>query len=136
MKTPLPNPPDVRGGFIREVFRLETVRLETTRPLMKEAVNTNLSLARGAHEIFRRGLRSPVQTNKCRKESVHMAKWKKDESFRRAVGRALAKEGGDIAKSVGKELLSIATLGFYTPRRRASQVTIRYPDGRIVRIRR
>jgi hypothetical protein len=33
-----------------------------------------------------------------------MAKWRKKES----LGKALAREGGNIAKGVGKELLSIA----------------------------
>ena len=42
-----------------------------------------------------------------------MAKWRKRES----LGRALAREGGSIAKGVGKELLSIATLGLFSPRR-------------------
>jgi hypothetical protein len=43
-----------------------------------------------------------------------MAKWRKNES----LGRALAREGKSIAKGVGKELLSIATLGFYKPKKR------------------
>jgi hypothetical protein len=42
-----------------------------------------------------------------------MAKWKKNESLK----NALAREGKSIAKSVGKELLSIATLGLYKPKR-------------------
>lgn len=42
-----------------------------------------------------------------------MAKWRKRES----LGRALAREGGSIAKGVGKELFSIATLGLFSPRR-------------------
>ena len=41
-----------------------------------------------------------------------MAKWKKNES----LPRALAREGRGIAKSVVKELFSIATLGLYKPR--------------------
>jgi hypothetical protein len=48
------------------------------------------------------------------KGELKMAKWKKNES----LGRALAREGKSIAKGVGKELLSIATLGFYKPKRR------------------
>jgi hypothetical protein len=43
-----------------------------------------------------------------------MAKWRKNESLR----RALAREGKGIAKGVAKELLSIATLGLYRPRKR------------------
>lgn len=43
-----------------------------------------------------------------------MAKWRKRESLARALGR----EGASIAKGVGKELLSIATLGLYKPRKR------------------
>ena len=46
-----------------------------------------------------------------------MAKWKKKDSFPKAVGRSLAHEGKGIAKGVAKELLSIATLGLYKPRR-------------------
>jgi hypothetical protein len=42
-----------------------------------------------------------------------MAKWRKNESLSRAVVR----EGRGIAKSVVKELFSIATLGLYKPRR-------------------
>ncbi len=42
-----------------------------------------------------------------------MAKWKKRES----LGRALAREGGSVAKGVGKELLSIATLGLFRTKR-------------------
>ena len=38
-----------------------------------------------------------------------MAQWRKNESLR----RALAREGRSVAKGVGRELLSIATLGFY-----------------------
>jgi hypothetical protein len=48
-----------------------------------------------------------------------MAKWKKNES----LGRALGREAGSIAKGVGKELLSIATLGLFRP----SRNTFRYP---------
>ena len=40
-----------------------------------------------------------------------MAKWRKNESLK----KALAREGKTIAKGVGKELLSIATLGLYKP---------------------
>jgi len=43
-----------------------------------------------------------------------MAKWRKNES----LSRALRREGAGIAKGVGKGLLSIATLGFYKPRRK------------------
>ena len=42
-----------------------------------------------------------------------MAKWRKNESLK----KALAREGKAIAKGVGKELLSIATLGLYKPKR-------------------
>jgi hypothetical protein len=42
-----------------------------------------------------------------------MAKWRKYESMPKAVAR----EGHSIAKGVVKELLSIATLGFYKPKR-------------------
>ena len=42
-----------------------------------------------------------------------MAKWRKRES----LGHAMAREGKSIAKGVGKELLSIATLGLYKPKR-------------------
>jgi hypothetical protein len=42
-----------------------------------------------------------------------MATWRKGESFSRALGR----EGRDILKNVGMELLSIATLGFFKPQR-------------------
>jgi len=42
-----------------------------------------------------------------------MAKWRKNESLARALGR----EGNGIAKGVAKELLSIATLGLYRPSR-------------------
>jgi len=61
-----------------------------------------------------------------------MATWRKNESF----GHALGREGKSIAKGVGKELLSIATLGFYKPRRSASEIIIKYPDGKVVRIKR
>ena len=47
-----------------------------------------------------------------------MATWRKRES----LSRALAREGRGIAKSVAKEILSIATLGLYKPRRRWSKV--------------
>ena len=43
-----------------------------------------------------------------------MAKWRKRES----LGHALAREGKSIAKGVGRELLSIATLGLYMPRKK------------------
>ena len=36
-----------------------------------------------------------------------MAKWRKNEK----LGRALGREAGSIARGVGRELLSIATLG-------------------------
>jgi len=42
-----------------------------------------------------------------------MAKWRNHESMSKAVAR----EGRSIAKGVVKELLSIATLGFYKPKR-------------------
>jgi hypothetical protein len=41
-----------------------------------------------------------------------MARWRKNES----LGKALGREGKSIAKGVGKGLLSIATLGLYKPR--------------------
>ena len=43
-----------------------------------------------------------------------MAKWRRNESF----GKALGREGRGIAKGVVKELLSIATLGLYKPKKR------------------
>jgi hypothetical protein len=43
-----------------------------------------------------------------------MAKWRKNDSLK----KALAREGKSIVRGVGKELLSIATLGFYNPKRR------------------
>ena len=48
-----------------------------------------------------------------------MARWRKRESLQRALSR----EAGGVAKSVGKELLSIATLGLFRP----SRGTFRYP---------
>ena len=42
-----------------------------------------------------------------------MAKWRKKE----LVGHTLAREGRGIAKGVVKELLSIATLGLYNPKK-------------------
>lgn len=61
-----------------------------------------------------------------------MAKWKKRES----LGKALGREAGGVAKSVGSELLSIATLGLFKPRKSAQEITIRYPNGKVVKIRR
>jgi hypothetical protein len=46
-----------------------------------------------------------------------MARWRKSESMR----RALAREAGSISKGVGKELLSIATLGLFRPNRSGSR---------------
>jgi hypothetical protein len=46
-----------------------------------------------------------------------MAKWRKRES----LGRAVAREGGRIAKGVGKELFSIATLGLFSPGRQRNK---------------
>ena len=43
-----------------------------------------------------------------------MAKWRKRES----LSHALSRECKGIAKGVVKELLSIATLGLYRPRKR------------------
>lgn len=60
-----------------------------------------------------------------------MAKWKKNESIEKALGR----EAGGIAKSVGSELLSIATLGLFKPRKSAQEITIKYPNGKVVKIR-
>jgi hypothetical protein len=42
-----------------------------------------------------------------------MAKWREHESMSKAVAR----EGRGIAKGVVKELLSIATLGLFKPKR-------------------
>ena len=42
-----------------------------------------------------------------------MAKWRKKEP----LGHALAREGRSIAKGVGRELLSIATLGLFKPKK-------------------
>jgi hypothetical protein len=42
-----------------------------------------------------------------------MAKWRKKES----LGHALAREGRSIVKGVGTELLSIATLGLFRPKK-------------------
>ena len=42
-----------------------------------------------------------------------MAKWRNKES----LGHALAHEGRSIVKGVGKELLSIATLGLFRPKK-------------------
>ena len=42
-----------------------------------------------------------------------MAKWGKKES----LGHALGREGRSIAKGVVKELLSIATLGLFRPKK-------------------
>jgi len=47
-----------------------------------------------------------------------MATWRKGES----ISRALAREGGQILKGVGKGLLSVATLGIYKPRRSARRI--------------
>ena len=44
---------------------------------------------------------------------TNMAKWRKHESMSKAVAR----EGRGIVKGVVKELLSIATLGLYKPKR-------------------
>jgi hypothetical protein len=51
---------------------------------------------------------------------MKMAKYRKRDSFPKAVGRALAHEGKGIAKGVASELLSIATLGLFRPKRRGS----------------
>ena len=55
-----------------------------------------------------------------------MAKWKKNES----LGKALSREAGSIAKGVGKELLSIATLGLFRPNRSGQSGTFRYPKNK------
>jgi len=47
-----------------------------------------------------------------------MAKWRKNESMK----KALAREGKTIAKGVGKELLSVFTLGLYKPPRRTDVI--------------
>jgi len=52
-----------------------------------------------------------------------MAKWKKNESLARAVGR----EAGSIVNGVAKELLSIATLGLLRPARGQQKFKFRYP---------
>lgn len=61
-----------------------------------------------------------------------MAKWRKRESLAHVLGH----EGGAIAKGLGKELLSIATLGVYRPKKHGQEITIKYPDGRVVKVRR
>ena len=63
-----------------------------------------------------------------------MARWYKDES----MTRAMAREGGEILQSVGKELMSLATLGFYRPvrRRRGRVIEIRYPNGKVIKYQR
>jgi hypothetical protein len=43
-----------------------------------------------------------------------MAKWRRR---RQTLGKALAREGKGIAKGVAKELLLIATLCFYRPKK-------------------
>ena len=43
-----------------------------------------------------------------------MARWRKRES----MGKTIAREGKGIVKAVGKELLSIATLGLFNPKKR------------------
>ena len=52
-----------------------------------------------------------------------MTKWRKKNSFGKAAGHKLAREGRDIAAGVAKELFSIATLGLYKPPRRGSKKT-------------
>jgi hypothetical protein len=42
-----------------------------------------------------------------------MAKWRRNESLAKALGR----EGRGIAKGVVRELLSIGTLGIYSPQK-------------------
>ena len=42
-----------------------------------------------------------------------MAKWRRNESLAKALGR----EGRGIAKGVVRELLSIGTLGLYSPKK-------------------
>jgi hypothetical protein len=54
-----------------------------------------------------------LERNHKREKETVMAKWRKRESLAHALGR----EGKSIAKGVGKELLSIATLGLYNPKR-------------------
>jgi len=49
---------------------------------------------------------------------------------------ALGREAGGIPKGVGKELLSIARLGFHKPRRSAHEITIKYPNGKAVKFKR
>ncbi len=64
-----------------------------------------------------------------------MARWYRNES----MGKALAREGGEILNGAGQELLSMATLGFYRPargRRRGQVIEIRYPNGKVIKIRR
>ncbi len=56
---------------------------------------------------------SSVQSDSNVKEILKMAKWRKKDS----LGKALAREGKGIAKGVAKGLLSIATLGFYSPKK-------------------
>jgi len=54
-----------------------------------------------------------------------MARWRKRDSMQRALGR----EAGSISKEVGKELLSIATLGLFRPNRRGGG-TFRSPKSK------
>jgi hypothetical protein len=49
-----------------------------------------------------------------------MAKWRKGES----LGHVLAREGRSIVKGVGKEILSIATLGLFRPKKYGSSEEI------------
>jgi hypothetical protein len=55
-----------------------------------------------------------ITFEKQKKGEMEMAKWRKNES----LGKALGREGKSIAKGVAKGLLSIATLGLYRPGRR------------------
>jgi hypothetical protein len=64
-----------------------------------------------------------------------MARWYRNEPLQ----KALAREGRGIVKSAGEELLSIASLGFYRPRRgrrRGQIMEIRYPSGKVIKFRR
>src|SRR5882672_53482 len=85
---------------------------------------------------FRRGLRAPGEraVGVLDGRRTMMARWYKDES----MGKAIAREGGEILSSAGKDLLSIATLGFYRPGRSRPEgriIEIRYPSGKVIKIR-
>ena len=53
-----------------------------------------------------------------------MVKWRKNDS----MGKAIAREGKSILRGVGRELLSLATLGLVKPRR--ARLNLPYPPKR------